>query len=292
MQVSKVRLFNTDIHIIKFGSEIRLDSTTGIPNKREDIRYMFGNPRLDEVVALRFNLSFFNMSDAKSEEMGTGLGDSFINVNYDGKQLYFEPNIPKQGMLWDNKTAASYMLLRDGKYDYTGEAGFKSITGANPRTMLGQDGKGNIYVLISEGRKLTQKGLTSTEQREVCRQIGLKDAINADGGGSSIAFVYDQQIANVWDGRKHGRIIVGYKKYTLGELPTLRKKLILMRGVYVNLLQRLLIHHGFSCGSAGADGVFGSGTHNAVIAFQKAKRLTVDGIVGPKTWAALTKGVI
>lgn len=65
-----------------------------------------------------------------------------------------------------------------------------------------------------------------------------------------------------------------------------------MRGVYVNLLQRLLIHHGFSCGLAGADGVFGSGTHNAVIAFQKAKRLTVDGIVGPKTWAALTKGVI
>jgi peptidoglycan hydrolase-like protein with peptidoglycan-binding domain len=36
-----------------------------------------------------------------------------------------------------------------------------------------------------------------------------------------------------------------------------------------------------------ADGDFGDQTEKAVRAFQKAKRLTVDGIVGPQTWAAL-----
>jgi peptidoglycan hydrolase-like protein with peptidoglycan-binding domain len=36
-----------------------------------------------------------------------------------------------------------------------------------------------------------------------------------------------------------------------------------------------------------ADGVFGVGTHSAVIAFQAKNGLTADGIVGPGTRAAL-----
>jgi peptidoglycan hydrolase-like protein with peptidoglycan-binding domain len=38
-----------------------------------------------------------------------------------------------------------------------------------------------------------------------------------------------------------------------------------------------------------ADGEFGPQTRNAVIAFQRSKGLTVDGIVGPQTWAALNQ---
>lgn len=36
-----------------------------------------------------------------------------------------------------------------------------------------------------------------------------------------------------------------------------------------------------------ADGVFGSGTHDAVTVFQQARGLAADGIVGDKTWSAL-----
>ena len=59
------------------------------------------------------------------------------------------------------------------------------------------------------------------------------------------------------------------------------------RGDAVKTMQTMLIKCGYSCGKAGADGIFGGGTENAVIAFQKAAKLSVDGLYGPKTRAAL-----
>lgn len=59
------------------------------------------------------------------------------------------------------------------------------------------------------------------------------------------------------------------------------------RGEAVKALQLLLIGRGCSCGSCGADGIFGGGTLAAVKAYQSARNLDVDGIVGPKTWARL-----
>ena len=55
----------------------------------------------------------------------------------------------------------------------------------------------------------------------------------------------------------------------------------------VKALQTLLIVGGYSCGSAGADGDFGSGTDAAVRKYQKANGLTVDGVVGAVTWGKL-----
>lgn len=66
--------------------------------------------------------------------------------------------------------------------------------------------------------------------------------------------------------------------------PTLRKG---ARGEYVTLMQTRLINLGYDLGSWGADGSFGSATEKAVRQFQQDWGLTVDGIVGPKTWAML-----
>ncbi|MEM9099734.1 MAG: peptidoglycan-binding protein [Pseudomonadota bacterium] len=56
-------------------------------------------------------------------------------------------------------------------------------------------------------------------------------------------------------------------------------------GAEVLLLQRSLALAGFS--PRGLDGRFGPGTERAVRAFQRANRLMVDGMVGPKTWERL-----
>ena len=59
------------------------------------------------------------------------------------------------------------------------------------------------------------------------------------------------------------------------------------KGALVEELQTRLIDLNYSCGSAGADGVFGAGTYNAVVSFQRINGLSPDGIVGPKTWEVL-----
>lgn len=59
------------------------------------------------------------------------------------------------------------------------------------------------------------------------------------------------------------------------------------KGNSVNAMQILLIGYGYSCGSSGADGDFGSNTDKALRAFQKSNGLVVDGCCGPKTWAKL-----
>ena len=66
--------------------------------------------------------------------------------------------------------------------------------------------------------------------------------------------------------------------------PTLRKG---SKGEYVTLAQTKLIQKGYDCGSFGADGQFGAATEKAVRAFQRDHALTVDGVIGQKTWAAL-----
>lgn len=56
------------------------------------------------------------------------------------------------------------------------------------------------------------------------------------------------------------------------------------RGASVSAVQQRLHDLGWQIA---VDGVFGPQTYQAVVAFQRQKRLTPDGIVGPITWAAL-----
>ena len=58
-------------------------------------------------------------------------------------------------------------------------------------------------------------------------------------------------------------------------------------GSDVKTMQKMLIALGYSCGSSGADGDFGSNTLKAVKAFQKDYGLSVDGLYGVKSKAQL-----
>lgn len=66
--------------------------------------------------------------------------------------------------------------------------------------------------------------------------------------------------------------------------PTLRKG---NKNIYVKQVQEKLLALGYSLGICGVDGDFGNATEAAVKKFQKDHGLTVDGVVGAKTYAAL-----
>lgn len=63
---------------------------------------------------------------------------------------------------------------------------------------------------------------------------------------------------------------------------TLRKG---SKGTQVKVLQWLLALNGYNVGTI--DGIFGSNTQAAVKAFQKARKLAVDGVAGKNTWSNL-----
>lgn len=59
------------------------------------------------------------------------------------------------------------------------------------------------------------------------------------------------------------------------------------KGNTVKAMQILLAGNGCKCGALGADGSFGPATLEALKKYQTKKKLEVDGICGPATWAKL-----
>ena len=70
--------------------------------------------------------------------------------------------------------------------------------------------------------------------------------------------------------------------------PTLRRG---DKGPYVVELQTDLVRLGYGVGPCGIDGDFGRATQAAVESFQYDHKLVIDGICGPKTWAAIDEAL-
>ena len=107
--------------------------------------------------------------------------------------------------------------------------------------------------------------------------------------GVQITAVHNMGQKAGFNGRKwtsHGRL--PYVRYEDGGF-TVKLHLVRhgMKGDDVKALQGMLIARGCGCGKSGADGLFGDNTLKEVKAFQELEELQVDGIAGPKTFAAL-----
>ncbi len=60
----------------------------------------------------------------------------------------------------------------------------------NPRTIAGTDAAGRLVLVTADGRQTTSLGLSLQESAQVARSLGLTDAINLDGGGSTTMVVH------------------------------------------------------------------------------------------------------
>lgn len=85
------------------------------------------------------------------------------------------------------------ILLRDGAIVLAPSKPHNKFDGPNPRTAAGLDASGTtLTLLVVDGRKPgIASGMTLNELAEEMLQLGCKDAVNLDGGGSSVMAVRD-----------------------------------------------------------------------------------------------------
>ena len=131
---------------------------------------------------------------------GRALGDTQRSVQATGRQARTLLSMSRRGCL---RTSVSlhrgtervkvtpslfavngrYQLVRDGRAQVpTGHGG---IFDRNPRTFIGSTRHGVIMIVTVDGRRTTSVGTTISETAAVARSLGLVDAVNLDGGGST-----------------------------------------------------------------------------------------------------------
>ncbi|MFJ8542580.1 phosphodiester glycosidase family protein [Streptomyces sp. NPDC093586] len=65
----------------------------------------------------------------------------------------------------------------------------------NPRTLAGVDASGRTVLITADGRSTEALGLSIVESARIAKALGLRDAVNLDGGGST-TMVTDGEVIN------------------------------------------------------------------------------------------------
>jgi len=190
-------------------------------------------------------------------------------------------------------TARGYSLGIDGIFGYETEntvKSFQSAKGVSVDGIVGQQTWSALVITLQTG---SSGSAVTALQRQLHYVYGYSLAIDGAFGSETTKWVRAFQSYASIDidgivGPTTWRNLLGLKSGassgtggTAPSWPTLRSG---SQSEDVRTLQYLLIARGYSLT---ADGIFGSGTEGKVKAFQSAKGLSVDGIVGPQTWGAL-----
>ena len=199
---------------------------------------------------------------------------------------------------WDDPTTTEVVANKSYGWTYTPtDTNYTTLTGSIQLWhKSASSGGGSYYASTVPDMPMLYRGCTGDAVKTLQEKLNAKgfDSGNVDGifGAKTYAAVTAFQKTNSLgvDG------IVG--KLTWGKLygvsPAMPVETTVVgrpmvsygsRGDAVRKLQELLNALGYDCGSV--DGIFGSKTYAAVLAFQKANGLGADGIVGPLTWGKL-----
>ena len=86
-------------------------------------------------------------------------------------------------------------LVKNGEvYVDINEQKLASIGGRNPRTAIGYTKDNNLIMLTADGREGESIGLTLTELANIMKSLGCVNAMNLDGGGSTVMFIKGQVV--------------------------------------------------------------------------------------------------
>ena len=110
------------------------------------------------------------------------------------------------GSQYDNFMATGPLLRLGGTSMTNVKTGTASFDGLNPRTMIGKDQYGMVYMVVVEGRINNADGLSIENMQKLAEDLGLVDAINLDGGGSSTLYVNGAGVVNRLSGGSVRRV--------------------------------------------------------------------------------------
>ncbi len=82
-----------------------------------------------------------------------------------------------------------YLIRKGDIYVDIKEEKLLPIGGRNPRTAIGYTADNNLIIVIVDGREESSVGITLTELAKFMKSIGCYEAMNLDGGGSTVMYV-------------------------------------------------------------------------------------------------------
>lgn len=85
----------------------------------------------------------------------------------------------------------SYSLVQKGKINLENSGKYSHAKGREPRTLIGQKADGTFVLVVVDGRRITSLGVTAQQSAEIMLDLGCYNAVNVDGGGSSVMVVVE-----------------------------------------------------------------------------------------------------
>jgi len=99
---------------------------------------------------------------------------------------------------WDDVvhiiSGGPYLIKRNMVFIDVYEEKLPAITGRNPRTAIGYTAENNLVLVTVDGRENQSVGMSLRELALFMKSIGCYEAINLDGGGSSVMYIKGQII--------------------------------------------------------------------------------------------------
>lgn len=147
--------------------------------------------------------------------------ESKLNAIKDSKEFNLDVKMSPDWKGVNHILSGGPYLVKDGEVfiDMTDEK-LTSIGGRNPRTAIGYTGNNTLILVTADGREGASIGLTLRELAMLMKQLGCTNAMNLDGGGSTVMYVNGQVVNKpaVQGGIPLSHTLVVRKDYKLSKL--------------------------------------------------------------------------
>ncbi len=118
-----------------------------------------------------------------------------LNTIVSARKLKLKLNINPEWRDVNHIISGGPYLVKNGEVfvDMTAQK-LGSVGGRNPRTAIGYTKDNNLIMLTADGREGSSIGLTLMELANLMKDLGCVNAMNLDGGGSTVMYVNGQVV--------------------------------------------------------------------------------------------------